>query len=83
MDKRDDDPDIRGAARDEGPDSARRREVILTAGRLFREHGYERTTVRELAKAVGLQSGSLFHHFRSKGDPGRGDGQRHPGGAGP
>ena len=66
MDKRDDDPDIRGAARDEGPDSARRREVILTAGRLFREHGYERTTVRELAKAVGLQSGSLFHHFRSK-----------------
>ena len=40
--------------------------MILTAGRLFREHGYERTTVRELAKAVGLQSGSLFHHFRSK-----------------
>ena len=52
MDKRDGDPDIRGAARDEGR-TPRRREVILTAGRLFREHGYERTTVRELAKAVG------------------------------
>ena len=47
-------------------ESLRRAEVILTAARLFRKHGYERTTVRELARAVGLQSGSLFHHFRSK-----------------
>lgn len=54
------------AARDEGADSERRRELVLTAGRLFCKHGYERTTVRELARAVGLQSGSLFHHFRSK-----------------
>jgi len=53
-------------ARDEGADSERRRELVLTAGRLFSRHGYERTTVRELARAVGLQSGSLFHHFRSK-----------------
>lgn len=54
------------APRDEGADSERRRELVLTAGRLFCKHGYERTTVRELARAVGLQSGSLFHHFRSK-----------------
>ncbi len=54
------------AGRDDRSESERRREVILTAGRLFCRHGYERTTVRELAKAVGLQSGSLFHHFRSK-----------------
>lgn len=53
-------------ARDDGADSDRRRELVLTAGRLFCKHGYERTTVRELARAVGLQSGSLFHHFRSK-----------------
>jgi len=52
--------------REEGADSERRRELVLTAGRLFCKHGYERTTVRELARAVGLQSGSLFHHFRSK-----------------
>ncbi|MBF6617316.1 TetR/AcrR family transcriptional regulator [Pollutimonas thiosulfatoxidans] len=44
----------------------RRTVVILTAARLFRENGYERTTVRELAEAVGLRSGSLFHHFKSK-----------------
>ncbi len=43
-----------------------RTRIILTAGRLFHRHGYERTTVRELADAVGLKSGSLFHHFRSK-----------------
>lgn len=52
--------------RDESAESERRRELVLTAGRLFCKHGYERTTVRELARAVGLQSGSLFHHFRSK-----------------
>jgi AcrR family transcriptional regulator len=44
----------------------RRTDVILTAARLFRANGYERTTVRELAEAVGLRSGSLFHYFRNK-----------------
>ncbi len=63
------DRDDLGAApigHEDGAESLRRAEVILTAARLFRKHGYERTTVRELARAVGLQSGSLFHHFRSK-----------------
>lgn len=40
--------------------------VLRSAARLFRERGYAQTTVRELAKEVGLQSGSLFHHFSSK-----------------
>lgn len=44
-----------------------RREIIIkTAGRLFREKGYEGTTVRDLAEAVELQSGSLFFHFDTK-----------------
>lgn len=47
-------------------DDSRRAELILVAARLFRLNGYERTTVRELAEAVGLRSGSLFHYFRSK-----------------
>lgn len=46
----------------------RRRAVVLAAARLFRDRGYERTSVRELAEAVGLKSGSLFHHFRTKED---------------
>lgn len=49
------------------PASARGR-LLNSAARLFREQGYERTTVRDLASDVGIQSGSLFHHFRSKED---------------
>jgi len=47
------------------PNGARGR-LLKEAARLFREKGYERTTVRDLAAAVGIQSGSLFHHFRTK-----------------
>ncbi|PXX89739.1 TetR family transcriptional regulator [Marinobacter vulgaris] len=47
------------------PTSARGR-LLHEAARLFRDKGYERTTVRDLAAAVGIQSGSLFHHFRTK-----------------
>lgn len=47
------------------PASARGR-LLHQAAALFRDKGYERTTVRDLAAAVGIQSGSLFHHFRTK-----------------
>jgi len=47
------------------PNGARGR-LLKEAARLFRDKGYERTTVRDLAAAVGIQSGSLFHHFRTK-----------------
>ncbi|MBZ2168556.1 TetR/AcrR family transcriptional regulator [Marinobacter sp. F4216] len=47
------------------PKGARGR-LLKEAARLFRDKGYERTTVRDLAAAVGIQSGSLFHHFRTK-----------------
>ncbi|MFL1456078.1 TetR/AcrR family transcriptional regulator [Marinobacter sp. GN3S48] len=49
------------------PAGARGR-LLREAARLFRDKGYERTTVRDLAAAVGIQSGSLFHHFRTKED---------------
>lgn len=57
-----------GGSRGAAPfaDESRRTELILVAARLFRLNGYERTTVRELAEAVGLRSGSLFHYFRNK-----------------
>ena len=47
------------------PGPAKRR-ILEAAARLFRERGFARTTVRELADAVGMLSGSLFHHFKSK-----------------
>lgn len=42
--------------------------LLDCASRLFRQKGYERTTVRDIASAVGIQSGSIFHHFSSKED---------------
>jgi AcrR family transcriptional regulator len=47
------------------PESARGK-LLQMAAHLFRNKGYERTTVRDLASAVGIQSGSIFHHFKSK-----------------
>ncbi len=48
-------------------DSARGR-LLLGAAYLFHKQGYAKTTVRELANFIGIQSGSLFHHFKSKDD---------------
>ena len=47
------------------PQSARGK-LLQVSAHLFRNKGYERTTVRDLAAAVGIQSGSIFHHFKSK-----------------
>jgi len=47
------------------PQSARGK-LLHVSAHLFRNKGYERTTVRDLAAAVGIQSGSIFHHFKSK-----------------
>jgi AcrR family transcriptional regulator len=40
--------------------------VLDHAARLFRDRGFERTTVRDLAREVGILPGSIFHHFQSK-----------------
>lgn len=48
-------------------DSARGR-LLWGAAYLFHKQGYAKTTVRELANFIGIQSGSLFHHFKSKDD---------------
>jgi TetR/AcrR family transcriptional regulator, cholesterol catabolism regulator len=46
--------------------SARRSEIVGIAGELFASKGYANTTVREIADAAGILSGSLYHHFDSK-----------------
>ena len=43
-----------------------RERILLAAARLFHERGYQATTVRDIAREVGIQSGSLFHHFATK-----------------
>ncbi|CAG0983856.1 HTH-type transcriptional repressor KstR2 [Burkholderiales bacterium] len=49
-------------------DSVRRQELLSSAARLFRDVGYARATVRDIAKAVGIQSGSIFYYFKTKED---------------
>jgi len=44
----------------------RRTEILAIAARLFAEKGFKNTTVRDIADAAGILSGSLYHHFDSK-----------------
>jgi AcrR family transcriptional regulator len=46
----------------------RRAEIVRAASRLFAEKGYSATTIRDIAKAVDMQSGSPFYHFKTKHD---------------
>ena len=46
--------------------SARRDEIVAIAAEIFAVKGYATTTVREIADAAGILSGSLYHHFDSK-----------------
>lgn len=49
-----------------GEEANRRAELVRVAARLFREKGFDGTTVRDIADAVGMRSGSPFYHFRNK-----------------
>ncbi|ANS25606.1 TetR/AcrR family transcriptional regulator [Rhodococcus opacus] len=46
--------------------SGRRTELLDIAATLFAERGLRATTVRDIADAAGILSGSLYHHFDSK-----------------
>ncbi len=41
-------------------------ELLGIAAGLFAEKGFKNTTVRDIADAAGILSGSLYHHFDSK-----------------
>jgi TetR/AcrR family transcriptional regulator, cholesterol catabolism regulator len=47
---------------------ARREQIIDVAARLFSRQGYHGTSVRDIAQAVGMLSGSLYAHIRTKED---------------
>ncbi len=45
---------------------AKREEILDVALELFALKGYDRTSVREIARAAGLSQAGLLHHFSSK-----------------
>ena len=49
-------------------DSSRRQQLLRASARLFREKGYDGTSVRDIAQATGMQSGSWVYHFATKHD---------------
>jgi AcrR family transcriptional regulator len=48
--------------------STRKSELTREAARLFAERGYHGTSIGDLAKAMGVQKGSLYAHIESKQD---------------
>lgn len=49
------------------PEPTERRRLILdAAARLFAAEGYDRTSIRDIARNVGLLPGSVYHYFPSK-----------------
>ena len=52
---------------DERDDGNRRALLVRAAAKLFRKKGFDATSTRDIAAAVGMRSGSPFDHFKSKG----------------
>src|ERR1700723_4374381 len=66
-------PLARAKARTKKPKSlrkgpGRRRQIIAAASELFARNGFEGTSIRDIAAASGVLSGSLYYHFPSKED---------------
>lgn len=59
-----------GSVRQRGPRDERarvtRKKILVEATRLFARQGFFKTTVSDVAAAIGMTQGALFHHFASK-----------------
>jgi TetR/AcrR family transcriptional regulator, cholesterol catabolism regulator len=50
------------------PPKRRRSEVLEVAARVFRQKGYESTSIQDIADAMGILKGSLYYYIRAKED---------------
>jgi AcrR family transcriptional regulator len=46
----------------------RREEILQSAKKLFRQHGYEKTVVSDIVKDVKIAQGTFYNYFTSKED---------------
>ena len=49
-------------------ESNRREELLRVSAKLFREKGFDGTSIRDISNAAGMHSGSPFYHFKTKQD---------------
>ncbi len=48
------------------PLQPRRAEICRTAAQIFRDRGYDATSVSDIARALGITKAGLYHYFESK-----------------
>jgi TetR/AcrR family transcriptional regulator, cholesterol catabolism regulator len=48
------------------PKQEPRQEILRAAARLFQQRGYDATSMNDVAAALKLSKGGLYHHFESK-----------------
>jgi AcrR family transcriptional regulator len=58
----------RGSISPSQRESAQRGKIIATAGKLFREIGYQKTTVADIARALGMSPANVYRFFTAKSE---------------
>ncbi|OOL18213.1 hypothetical protein AL01_05185 [Bombella intestini] len=48
--------------------SSKYEQILQSAGQLFLQQGYERTSMSQIAQLAGVSKGSLYNHFENKAD---------------
>ncbi len=47
-------------------DKSTKQKILDSSLKLFASNGYKATTVREIAKAIGIEQSALYNHFKNK-----------------
>jgi len=48
--------------------AARRTQILDAATKVFAEKGFERATIKDVAKTAGIADGTIYNYFKSKSD---------------
>jgi len=57
---------LRKARQKRPHDGNRRADLLRVCARLFREQGFDGTSIRDISQAADMHSGSPFYHFKTK-----------------